>query len=130
MTQWIVTDPDSMQIRRKYDAGIFELFQIQLISDEDEPRYAIAHAAVYTKYIDNEEADDIVRSYGYDSLSELREECGDETDEILAECKFELDSQAFSNLMPRKKAEGYTWEEAQRMIIGLSGYGREEECGG
>lgn len=113
---WILTDPDSFQISRKLDETKFELYQINDVSTDNEG-FMIAHAVIYTEELDVES---ILDCYGYSSMKELKETYGNDTDQILAECDFELQSACGECFVSNHVY--HTFKEAENLIRCLSGY--------
>lgn len=115
-TKWIMTDPDSFQICRKLDESKFEFYQINAVSTYNE-KFMIAHAVIYTEEID---VDSILDCYGYSSINELKETYGNDTNQILAECDFELQSACGECFVSNHVFE--IFNEAANLIRCLSGY--------
>lgn len=128
---WIVTDDDSFQCRRRITAletdknQVYELYQIQAVTDDGNPKvYKIAHDIVFVSEID---AADVCASYGYDGyglpdvsgIDQIKHEYGDDWQAILAECQFELDAGAMENIM--EHIPFMTWNEAKDTIVSLTG---------
>ena len=127
-TDWVKTDDDSVQYRREAvelerdQEKVVELYQLQIVcditkvSDPDPKIYAIAHDFVYLSEVD---VQSVLESYGYEDMEELKQTYGDETDMILAECQFELDSGCLENLMHRTPL--MTWEQGRKAIEAITG---------
>jgi hypothetical protein len=89
-TEWICTDPDNEQYGRQISERVFEFKE--LATNEDE--YDIGEHIELTINLDDYTEEDIenVASYYYGSLVELKEQCGDSWEWILAESIFEQES--------------------------------------
>lgn len=129
-SDWVLTDPDSFQIRRKLcnfskDLGsVYELYQLQELpigtqtetDSEEDQCFRIAHSIIFCSEIDIENVCDC---YGYDNLDVIKNEYGDDWEGILAECDFELMSGCMENLL---NTPSMTYQQAKDMICKLSGY--------
>lgn len=118
-TGWVVTDPDSFQIRRRLEDDVFELYQIDELpagNEECSNYYRVSHAIVYLSDID---VPDVLQCYGYDSLEEFQERYREDWKGILAECDFELMCQNGEYFIGKPRA---SFEEAKHQIILASGY--------
>lgn len=111
--EWILTDEDECQYRRKIADSVYELYQVNervpAGGCHDGKRFGIIHGTVHIADVDIRE---ILEIYG----GELIKECSDNEMlyGILAECEFE---------MRAGRGEGYisgrdmTWEDARDMLI-------------
>ncbi len=123
MNDWILTDDDSFQIRRKIEEDVFELYQIDATTPswEDSDRvFRVSHAVIYICDIDQ---DSMMDCYGYESLEAFKEMYGDDWKGVLAECDFEITSQNGEYFI----SSDLTWKEAKELICKLSGYQEETD---
>lgn len=90
MTDWVCTDFDNEQYGRQLSETKFEFKEKNrgLIDYEEDE---IIHFGVDLSKYSEKEIDDVARTY-YGSLDELKEQCGDSWQWILAECIFEQES--------------------------------------
>ena len=89
-TDWVCTDLDNEQYGRQLSETRFEFKEKNrglLDYDEDE----IIEFGVDLSDYSEKEIDDVARTY-YGSLDELKEQCGDSWQWILAECIFEQEN--------------------------------------
>lgn len=98
--EWILTDPDCLQMRRQFDVGcegIFELMQVDTLHLDDKTIYELATAEIDLNEYDQKEIDSTLSSYGYDSMKELEEAAGGRVEGYaqLAEMLFETYANEF-----------------------------------
>ena len=98
--EWILTDPDCLQMRRQFDVeceGIFELMQVDTLHLGDKTTYELASAEIDLNDYNKEEINSALSSYGYDSMEELQEAAGDRVEGYaqLAEMLFETYANEF-----------------------------------
>lgn len=120
-SEWVLTDDDSFQIRRKIEEDIFELYQIDAVApswEEGDRAFRVSNAVIYICDIDQ---DSMMDCYGYESFEAFKEEYGDDWKGVLAECDFEITSQNGECFI----SPDLSWKEAKNLICRLSGY-REE----
>ena len=89
-TEWQCTDPDNEQYGRQVSTNVYEFKEKNkgLIDyEEDEFIQILIDLDDYS----SNDAEDIAETY-YGSLDELKEQCGDSWEWILAECIFEQES--------------------------------------
>lgn len=119
--EWILTDNDSFQIRRKIEEDVFELYQIDATApswEEGNQLFRVSHAVIY---ICNINQDSMMDCYGYESFEAFKEEYGDNWKGVLAECDFEITSQNGECFI----SSDLTWNEAKKLVCELSGYQEE-----
>ena len=90
ITDWVCTDLDNEQYGRQLSETRFEFKEKNrglLDYDEDE----IIEFGVDLNHYSEKEIDDVARTY-YGSLDELKEQCGENWQWVLAECIFEQES--------------------------------------
>lgn len=125
---WIMTDDDSFQICRyleslseKFGDSVYEFYQIQEFPNwNSDNNYRIAHQLIFCSEID---VNSVLNCYGYKSLEDLKNICGDSYKQILAQCNFELTSGCLKNII---SPTNLSWDSAVDMICELSGYKQEE----
>ena len=77
MCNWVVTDPDCLQVRRQVgyeDRGIFQLMQVDVFGEEkfgDSTVYQLAWAEIDFDDYSQKEINSTLESYGYESFKEL-----------------------------------------------------------
>lgn len=97
MCNWIVTDPDCLQVRRQVgyeDRGIFQLMQVNFFGEEklgDSTIYQLASAEIDLADYSQEEIIHTLGSYGYESFKDLVEAAGSRNEAFaqLSEMLFE-----------------------------------------
>jgi hypothetical protein len=89
-TEWICTDPDNKQYGRQISERVFEFKELATNEDEYDIGEYIELKINLDDYAEEEKED--VASYYYGSLDELKEQCGDTWEWIMAECIFEQES--------------------------------------
>ena len=86
-TEWICTD-GGIQWVKPLGNREFYLIEIREMPEGDyEIVTGIFNVAEY-----DDEADNLLRSYGYKGITDVIEQYGDESDQIIAECAFEQTS--------------------------------------
>ena len=86
-TSWVNTDPDNEQYGRKLHDGHYEFKEKDRFNEEEEWIIIDILLSMYTE----EQIENHVSAY-YCSLAELKEQCGDDWEWIVAECIFEQES--------------------------------------
>lgn len=120
-SDWILTDDDSFQICRNVenifkDMGpVYELYQVQAVTDDDDKCYKVAHEYVFVNDIN---IDDILDCYGYRSIDDISDD-KNTMEQILAEYSFELTAASWENLLSTPLL---SYNEARAIISALSGY--------
>ena len=107
---WTLTDPDQYQWFRKLEDGVYEGYMICAMK-----QCFVCHEVIYA---DDLNVPEILECYGYESLEGMREEYGDMLDQVLAECRLELNAGCGSSLVTRK---GMEYDDAVRLIDRLIG---------
>lgn len=133
LSNWILTDPDCLQVRRQtgFDGrGVFELIQIEKLPDDacaDKAVYLISDGEIDLDDYTQEEIDSTLDCYGYDGLKGLIQavESRSEADGQLAEMFFELSTSLYTMRFS-------SWDEALEHIehrtgMDLSAH-RENTC--
>jgi len=89
---WILSDDDCAQHVRKVGEREFQLIQHELVNPETKT-HAVRAMTVRLDEHSSEAIGEVLDSFGYHGMMELREAYGTETDQVLAECIFESESQ-------------------------------------
>lgn len=117
--EWILTDPDSFQIcRERKDVEeltgdkTFELYQLQAVPDD---KYVTAHDIISLADID---ILSVIDCYGYENLDQIKDEYGNDWEQIVSECAFELRAGNYENVF----GQYLSWDECAEFIRRLSGY--------
>lgn len=100
MADWILTDPDCLQMRKQMDeecVGIFELLQVDEYGgqmDNSKPYYVLASGEIDLNEFTKEEISQVLDVYGYESIEHLKGLVGSEVEAFgqIAEMLFEVNS--------------------------------------
>lgn len=89
--QWTMTDDDCCQMIGRYNVFDYELYQIVELPDE---KLCVVHGFVnIIDALDEDDAEEnYIKVYGFDSLEEMKKQCGKNWPQILAEQVFEINS--------------------------------------
>ena len=107
--KWKIVDEDRHQIFRKIGDDTYEFYQATDIGKIPELHVFWISHAVFSE--DEIEMEDVLDSFGFDSVESIKAECGDEYMQIIAECWFELN--AIQCVISQKDR---TFEEAKELI--------------
>lgn len=122
LNNWVITDPDCMQIRRQVgfeSPGVFQLLQIDEVLSEnggDKPVYRLAWAEIDLSDYSDSERSEALRSFGYDCMKNLVSAAGSwkEAYGQLAEMYFENGNEFYVNCFD-------SWNEAINDIVDRTG---------
>ena len=89
-TEWQCTDPDNEQYGRQISTNVYE-FKEKNRGLTDYEEHEFIQILIDLDDYSSDYAEDIAETY-YGSLDELKEQCGDAWEWILAECIFEQES--------------------------------------
>lgn len=82
-TDWVLTDPDDLQLRRRStheNPKVFELIQIDTWPVEEKTVYKLAHGVFDLNDYNDEEIASMLDSYGYDDMASLISATGSENE--------------------------------------------------
>lgn len=88
---WMCTDPDNQQYGRWIAEGHYKFKEKNRNTSDDEHLEEWIEEDIILDLIDDKQKEKAVSGY-YDSLKDLKEQCGDSWEWILAECIFEYNS--------------------------------------
>ena len=122
LNNWIITDPDCVQVRRQVGfegRGVFELLQINEIPDESTSSksfYLVADGEIDFDDFTQDEINSALDGFGYDNMKDLVRAAGSENEAYgqLAEMLFEL-STSFGSI------QFCFWDEALNHIANRTG---------
>lgn len=120
--EWIMTDADQFQIRRRVHDDVYEFYAIAQIITPNQlgaQCFKVAHEVIFLSEID---PGFVLNTYDNDSLEKLIDNCGEGWNDVLMDCAFELSIGTGDNIL---QSPLMTWEEAKKLICGLSGYAEQ-----
>lgn len=82
-TDWVLTDPDDLQLRRQPNASepkVFELIQVDIWPMEEKTVYKLAHSEFDLNDYSDEEIASMLDSYGYNDMASLISAAGSENE--------------------------------------------------
>lgn len=118
LSNWVLTDPDCLQVRRQTGfegRGVFELIQIVQIPDSTDPKkrgsYLIADGEIDLDDYTQEEINSALDGFGYDDMRSLVQAAGSRNEACgqLAEMLFELSTSFYTMRFS-------SWDEALEHI--------------
>lgn len=115
MNDWIRTDDN--QVLRKISDNVFEVIEVVMIAPLDEEEvdcYSISQQIVNIDDYSEEKIIDYISSFGYDSIEEVKENYGEEANQVIAECIAETDTQEIDKTF---KTEDKALEYIEQNII-------------
>lgn len=125
LSNWILTDPDCLQVRRQIgfeNPGVFELIQIDTWDLDDKTVFKLAVGEIDLSDYSKDEISSALDGYGYENMQALQIAAGSKSEASgqLAEILFELNSTEFYVM----KFE--TWNEALSEVESRTG--RKLDC--
>lgn len=109
MTDYIRTD--DMQWRRRTDYG-YELIEVRAYGRMYVVVWGTIDPADYTE----RQIEDCIRTYGYDSIEDVRDRYGTEADAVMAECLFEMTNEIDLNMTNAFSSKEEAIKMAQDMM--------------